>query len=236
MERLRDTTSAATSRAMRAMGRALLAAGAGAAAAAVAACGPVTAPPSPARVSNAALAAPPARTCDLGWLESVESLTVTELLKGPRLGTFELRATLRASGGELAGVALARYTRPGAKASIVMQRDLRIPRPQIDAALAPIARESLALAAAGRRAPGEDSGLSIGRGIETWGRSRAGVESGGLLRVEGEERHPQQWSLEGEGCELTDRTRDRISRAYARLRELVRRDEILAEVQRRPPP
>ena len=161
---------------------------------------------------------------------------MTELLKGPQLGTFELRATVRASGGELAGVALARHTRPGAKDSIVMHRDLRIPRPQIDAALAPIARESLAPAAAERRAPAEDSGLSIGRGIETWGRSRAGVESGGLLRVEGEERHPQQWSLEGEDCELTDRTRDRLSRAYARLRELVRRDEILAEVQSRPPP
>ena len=164
------------------------------------------------------------------------SLTVTERSKGPQLGTFELRATVRASGGELAGTALARYTGPGAKDSIVVHRDLRIPRPQIDAALAPIARGGPAPAASARRAAAEDGDLSIGRGIETWGRSRAGVESGGLLTVEGAERHPQRWSLEGGDCELTDRTRDLISHAYARLQELVQRDEILAELQSRRPP
>jgi hypothetical protein len=216
------------------MGRALLAAGA--AAAIAAACGPAAAPQPPARLANAAPAAPPARTCDLGWLESVESVTVTELAEGPQLGTFELRATVRASGGELTGVALARYAGPGAKDSIVTNRNLLIPRSLIDAALAPIARGGPAPAAAGPRAPAADGGLTTGRGIETWGRSRAGVESGGLLRLEGAEQHPPQWSLESEDCELTDRTRDLISHAYARLLELVRRDAILAELQSRSRP
>lgn len=198
-------------------------------------CGASAAPAGQAPLANAGGAsAAPASPCELGWLERAERLVVTERADG-HSGVFELRAELGVRAGTLAGTAKARYRRYPNTPWHSMSVNLQIPRPQVAAVLAGIARGAREPEprTPGRRVIVTDAGESRAIKLEAaaW---LGGVTHRVLLEAEGG-RDPHSWSLAGCERELSFEAQVLVTKEYAKLVQLIRRDHVQASLWKRTP-
>jgi hypothetical protein len=117
-----------------------------------------------------------------------------------------------------------------------MSVDLRIPRPQVAAVLAGIARGAREPAprTPGRRLIMTDSSESRSIQLEAAARL-GGVAHHARLKTEQGEREPHSWSLAGCARELSFEALVLVTKEYAKLAELIRRDQVQASLWKRTP-
>lgn len=200
-----------------------------------AACG-APAPVQPAAPLSNASSAVAASPCELGWLAEAESLIVTESSNG-HFGFFELRAELRARGREFAGTVRATYKdypdRPLRPATL----EVHASRRRVAAVLAAVARGAVTpeRPTRKRRVLVTDSSQSMTIAVEVTATIR-GVAYHARLETEGGHIQPQPWSIRGCDRVLSYDARSLVSHQYARLEQLVQRNELLEHLQSRARP
>jgi hypothetical protein len=218
------------------MSRALLALTvATAAAVAAAACSSPATPGTQAPISNAVTGAP-APPCELGWIEHADELIVIESSDG-HFGFLEYRAELRARSNALAGTVRASYKRYPDQLPVTTVIELRLPRAQIAAVLAAIARAALVPEKPSLRGRVSVHDTSQSRALTVQIAAQlGGVTNRARLVTDQGQIEPQRWSLVGCERKLSYDALAALTVQYGKLEQLLRRNELLDALEKRTTP